>query len=72
MKINMGWIGNNNGDKKDIIIDQSALEVKDYIIGVLLGPLGVFYVADKAFGNGVNAMDKTEHDVMVSLGLIKD
>ena len=74
MKLNnFGSIGNHEGTEfKDIVIDKPAISVGDAIIGMLLGPVGIIYVARKAFENGATAYDQTQNDIFKELGLLHD
>lgn len=58
LKFNKGWIGNNEGIKKDIVVKAvSPNTLKDSLIGGCIVLIGITYLTITAFKNG---MDKYE------------
>lgn len=73
IKIKKGWIGNFDGEQKDIIVKSAAPNtLKDALIGGGLVLAGVIYLTVSAFKHGVDKHDEAEIQTMKDLGLLKD
>lgn len=73
MQFKQGWLRNNDGVKKEIIV-KSALpnHVKDVLIGGSMVLIGIMYLTSTAFKNGSKAFERAEYQTMIDLGIIKE
>ena len=72
IKFTRGWIRNDEGVTKDIVV--KALlpnKAKDILIGAVLIGLGVTHLTISAFKNGAEHYEEAELKTLDDLGLLK-
>lgn len=73
IKFTQGWIGNNEGITKDIVVKAvTPNKIRDILIGGGLVLAGIAYLTSTAFRNGSEAFESAEFQTMVDLGIIDD
>jgi hypothetical protein len=73
IKFKQGWIGNNEGVTKDIVVKAAAPNtLKDALIGGGIVLVGVAYLTVTAFRHGVNKYEAAENLTLSELGLIHE
>lgn len=67
-----GWIENNDGVRKDIVVKSATPNtLKDALIGGGLVVAGLVYLTSTAFRNGSKGFSDAEYKTMVDLGIIE-
>lgn len=73
IKFKQGWIGGNDGIKKDIIVQAAAPNtLRDALIGGSLVLMGITYLTVTAFKNGASKFEDAEFKVLSDLNLVSD
>ena len=73
IKVSHGWIGTNDGRRKDIVAKAwLPNKVKDILIGGGIVLAGIAYLTVTAFKNGSKAYCEAEAETMEALGLLED
>lgn len=70
MNFKHGSITNEEGTTKPIIVNSAILKPKEFIIGGSLIMIGITYIMQKAFQNGVQGLEDAEYRTMVELDII--
>lgn len=72
MKFKQGWIGNNDGRRKDIIVTTKfPNRMSDIMIGGALIVAGVLHLTTAAFKHGSEAYEEAELETLGDLDLLK-
>lgn len=66
-----GWIGNNDGVKKNVEVKMGKGTILDLCIGCGLIGIGVAYLVHNSFYRGANEFMDSEYCTLNDLGLLK-
>ena len=72
IKFRQGWIENQEGVRKDIIVKAFLPnKAKDIVIGSILIVAGVAHLTVSAFKNGSKHFEEAEYNTLNDLGILK-